>query len=88
MVAVTAPRFPTSISKPETVPNSLARNQRTLLEATSCDERPEARAWLENTFRLDRFSDLLIEALRTRYGVRDSLIYPFALSRSLRVLED
>jgi IS4 transposase len=56
-----------------------------LLAATSRQDRPAARAWLDNAFRLDRFRDLLIEALKTRYGVRDTLDYPFVLSAPLRL---
>lgn len=56
-----------------------------LAAATPCEDRPAARAWLDNEFRLDRFRDLLIEALKARYGVRDTLDYPFVLSAPLRL---
>ncbi len=56
-----------------------------LLAATSHQDRRAARAWLDNAFRLDRFRDLLIEALKARYGVHDSLAYPFVLSALLRL---
>jgi hypothetical protein len=39
--------------------------------------RAWARRWLEGTFRLDRFCDLLVEAIKTIYGVRHALAYPF-----------
>ncbi len=58
-----------------------------LLAATSSQDRPAARTWLDNAFRLDRFRDLLIEAIKALYGVHDTLAYPFALSRPLRIAE-
>ncbi len=56
-----------------------------LLAATSSEDRQAARTWLDNAFRLDRFRDLLIEALKAHYGVRDTLDYPFILSVPLRL---
>ncbi|MHB1032966.1 MAG: ISH3 family transposase [Pirellulaceae bacterium] len=56
-----------------------------LVAATSRQDRRAARAWLEDAFRLDRFRDLLIEALKARYGVHDSLAYPFVLSAPLKL---
>jgi putative transposase len=52
----------------------------TLLANTPRAERAAARAWLDAMVRLDRFRDLLIEAIRARYQVRPALAYPFPLS--------
>jgi hypothetical protein len=56
-----------------------------LLAAASSRERPAARVWLGNAFRLDRPRELLVEALKTRYGVHDSLAYTFLISIPLRL---
>jgi putative transposase len=54
----------------------------TLVAHTPRAERAAARAWLEQEFRLDRFRDLLIEAIRARYQVQTALRYPFQLADS------
>ena len=51
----------------------------TLLAHTPRAERAAARAWLEQSFRLDRLRDLLIEAITARYQVHTALAYPFRL---------
>jgi putative transposase len=48
-----------------------------LLAHTPRPHRAKARRWLEAAFRLDRFCDLLVEAIKTLYGVRHVLAYPF-----------
>jgi hypothetical protein len=53
----------------------------TLLATTPRAERAAARAWLDGAVRLDRFRDLLIEAIRARYQVHTALAYPFPLTR-------
>jgi len=51
----------------------------TLLAHTPRAERATARTWLEQSFRLDRLRDLLIEAMKARYQVHTALAYPFRL---------
>jgi putative transposase len=65
--------------------NPWVRIKTHLLAATSSKERSAARVWLDNAFRLDRFRDSLVEALKTRYGVHDSLDYPFLISIPLKL---
>lgn len=48
-----------------------------LLAHTPRSHRARARRWLEAAFRLDRFCDLLTEAIKAIYGVRHALAYPF-----------
>jgi hypothetical protein len=54
----------------------------TLVAHTAPAERGAARAWLEATVRLDRFRDLLSEAVKARYQVHTALVYPFRLAPS------
>src|SRR5438093_1404707 len=56
----------------------------TLLASTPRAERAAARAWLDQSFRLDRLRDLLIEAIKASYRVHTALAYPFPLSPSFR----
>lgn len=56
-----------------------------LLAQTARRERPAARTWLDTALRLDRFCDLLLEALIARYGSHNSLAYPFTLSMPLKL---
>lgn len=56
-----------------------------ILAATSRRDRLAARAWLDTTFRLDAFRDLLTQALLARYGVHSALSYPFACSTPLKL---
>jgi hypothetical protein len=55
----------------------------TLVAHTPRADRAAARAWLDVCLRLDRFRDLLIEAIRARYQVHPHLAYPFPLRSSL-----
>ena len=48
-----------------------------LLATTPRRSRPAARGWLATDFRLDRFRDLLIEAIKALYQVHTALHYPF-----------
>lgn len=48
-------------------------------------DRAMVRAWLDTAFRLDRFRDLLIEALKARYRTRTALVCPFALAGPLKL---
>jgi len=57
----------------------------TLLASTPRAERAAARAWLDQSFRLDRLRDLLIEAIKASYRVHTALAYPFPLSPSFRL---
>ena len=57
----------------------------TLLTHTPRAERAAARAWLEQSFRLDRLRDLLIEAIKARYQSHTALAYPFRLLPSFPV---
>lgn len=56
-----------------------------LVASTPRTARAAARAWLENAFRLDRFCDLLIEAIKARYHVQTALRYPFAFATPLKL---
>ena len=58
-----------------------------LLAHTRRGERVDARAWLEHTFRLDGFRDLLLEAIRARFQARTDLRYPFQLTASFTLQE-
>jgi hypothetical protein len=51
----------------------------TLLASTPPAERAAARAWLDAVVRLDRFRDLLSEAIKARYQTHTALAYPFPL---------
>lgn len=48
-------------------------------------ERRQVRAWLDAWFRLDRFCDLLLEALKATYHVRSALTIPFPLRTPLKL---
>jgi hypothetical protein len=48
-----------------------------LAGATPRRARSRAWAWLTTAFALDRFCDLLIEAIKSLYHVRSALLYPF-----------
>lgn len=56
-----------------------------LLASTPRRLRPTARRWLDETFRLDRFRDLLIEAVKALYRVQNALAFPFPLSTPLKL---
>ena len=56
-----------------------------LLDRRARAERAAARAWLDQSFRLDRLRDLLIEAIKASYRVHTALAYPFPLSPSFRL---
>ncbi|HEV2109132.1 MAG TPA: transposase [Thermomicrobiales bacterium] len=56
-----------------------------LLAATPPATRPRARRWLTTAFRLDRFCDLLIEAIKTRYHTHTALAYPFPTAAQLEL---
>jgi putative transposase len=60
--------------------NLWVRLKASLLASTPRAERAAARAWLDAWVRLDRFRDLLIEAIRARYQVHTALAYPFSLA--------
>jgi hypothetical protein len=47
--------------------------------------RGAARHWLEHTFRLDRFCDLLLEAIQARYHVHLALHCPFPFRSPLKL---
>lgn len=47
--------------------------------------RAAARAWRESAFRLDRFGDLLWEAIRARAQVHTALHYPFRFATPLKL---
>lgn len=51
----------------------------TLVAHTPRAERAAARIWLDAWLRLDRFRDLLIEAIKARYQVHTAVAYPFPL---------
>jgi hypothetical protein len=56
-----------------------------LVAATPRHARALARTWLATTFRLDRFCDLLIEAVRGLYQPHTTLPYPFPCTGSLKL---
>jgi hypothetical protein len=56
-----------------------------LLARTPRADRRAARAWLEDAFRLDRFRDLLIEAIKALYRVHTALAYPFPFTTPLKL---
>ena len=58
-----------------------------MLASTPRGRQAAARAWLEHAFRLDRFCDLLIEAIKSLYCVHTALRYPFPSSPSLTIVE-
>ncbi|MBI4494346.1 MAG: hypothetical protein HY690_16290, partial [Chloroflexi bacterium] len=45
--------------------------------STPRSARAAARTWLDQALRLDRFCDLLLEAIKARYQVHSALHYPF-----------
>ncbi len=51
-----------------------------LVTRTPRGARAAARAWLEAAFRLDRFCDLLLEAIKARYQAHTALHYPFSFA--------
>lgn len=56
-----------------------------LVAATPHGTRPGARVWLAMSFPLDRFRDLLIEAIKTRYQVHRALYYPFPCTAPVKL---
>jgi putative transposase len=56
-----------------------------LLQHVARADRADLRAWLAGRFRLDRFRDLLVIALQTRYHVRAALHAPFPCSLPLKL---
>lgn len=56
-----------------------------LLATTPRRGRPPARRWLATAFRLDRFRDLLIEAVKALYRVHTALRYPFPSASPLEL---
>jgi hypothetical protein len=53
-----------------------------LVRSTARHDRRAARQWLDAMLRLDRWRDLLLDAIKARYHVRDALHYPFGLTLS------
>jgi putative transposase len=51
-----------------------------LVAATPPRLRAAARRWLDAHFRLDGLTDLLLEAIKTRWRTRNTLPYPFPLT--------
>lgn len=56
-----------------------------LVAGTRCHARAPARVWLATTFRLDRFCDLLIEAVKVLYQPHTALRYPFPCADPLEL---
>jgi putative transposase len=58
-----------------------------LVAATAPGLRAAARRWLDAHFRLDTFADLLLEAVKARWGTHTALRYPFRLTAPTRIAE-
>jgi len=56
-----------------------------LVRSTARHDRRAARQWLDAALRLDRWRDLLLDAITRRYHVRDALYYPFGLTLSPQI---
>jgi putative transposase len=56
-----------------------------LVGRTARRHRRSARQWLDAMLRLDRWRDLLLDAIKAHYHVSDALHFPFNLTLSLQI---